>query len=109
MTRARIAGAVVVLLTAIPIAAQMPQEKVDLDAIYRIKDEGLSHSQVMDVLSYLTDVYGGRLTGSPQIKAAGEWVKQKLTEWEFSNVKLETWGPFGRGWTNQKFAASAVS
>jgi len=24
---------------AIPIVAQMPQEKVDLDAIYKIKDE----------------------------------------------------------------------
>ena len=34
------------------------------DPIARIKDEGLNHSQVMQTLSYLTDVIGPRLTGS---------------------------------------------
>ena len=33
-------------------------ERVDLDALYRIKDEGLQRSQVMDTLWYLTDVHG---------------------------------------------------
>ena len=35
----------------------------------------------MDTASWLTDVYGGRLTGSPNIKAAGDWAVKKLTEW----------------------------
>jgi hypothetical protein len=85
------------------------QEKVDLDAIYKIKDEGLNRSQVMDTLSYLTDVYGARLTGSPQIKAAAEWTKKKLLEWELVNVNLETWGPFGRGWSNENISARVIS
>src|SRR5499426_1088934 len=97
------------LCLAIPIVAQMPQEKVDLDAIYRIKDEGLNRSQVMETLSYLTDVYGPRLTGSPQIKTAGEWTKKKLVELELANVNLESWGPFGRGWSNERFNARAIS
>jgi hypothetical protein len=84
-------------------------EKVDLDAIYKIKDEGLNRSQVMTTLSYLSDVYGARLTGSPQIKAAAEWAKKQLTEWELVNVNLEKWGPFGRGWTNEKFSARVIS
>jgi hypothetical protein len=109
MTRVRILALFVCLALAIPIVAQMPQEKVDLDAIYKIKDEGLNRSQVMDTLSYLTDVYGPRLTGSPQIKAAADWAKRKLTEWELVNVNLESWGPFGRGWTNEKFSARVVS
>ena len=109
MSRAKILGIFLVLLLAIPIVAQMPQEKVDLDAIYKIKDEGLNRSQVMDSLSYLTDVFGPRLTGSPQIKAAAEWTKKKLMEWELTNVNLETWGPFGRGWANEKFTARAIS
>ena len=109
MTRIKAATLFVALFLAIPIVAQMPQEKVDLDAIYKIKDEGLNRSQVMDTLSYLTDVYGPRLTGSPQIKAAGDWAKKKLTEWELLNVSLETWGPFGRGWTNERVTARAVS
>ena len=109
MTRIKVACTFVLLSLAIPIVAQMPQEKVDLDAIYKIKDEGLNRSQVMESLSYLTDVYGARLTGSPQIKAAAEWAKKKLGEWELVNVNLEPWGPFGRGWTNEKFAARAIS
>jgi hypothetical protein len=99
----------VVGLLAVPVVGQIQNEKVDLDAIYKIKDEGLNRSQVMDILSYMTDVYGPRLTGSPQIKAAGEWAKKKLNEWELSQVNLETWGPFGRGWTNEKFYARALS
>jgi carboxypeptidase Q len=109
MKHPRVVAALFVLFLAIPIVAQIPQEKVDLDAIYKIKDEGLNRSQVMDTLSYLTDVYGGRLTGSPQIKAAAEWTKKKLTEWELTNVNLETWGPFGRGWSNEKFSARVIA
>src|SRR5437773_468597 len=109
MTRLRIIGASFVLLVAVPILAQISQEPVDLDGIYRIKDEGLNRSQVMETLSYLTDVYGPRLTGSPQIKAAAEWTKKKLMEWELANVNLESWGPFGRGWSNEQFNARAIS
>jgi len=109
MTRLRIIGASFVLLVAVPILAQISQEPVDLDGIYRIKDEGLNRSQVMETLSYLTDVYGPRLTGSPQIKAAAEWTRKKLMEWELANVTLESWGPFGRGWSNERFNARAVS
>jgi carboxypeptidase Q len=109
MKRIQVFAFFVLLCLAIPIVAQTPQEKVDLDAIYKIKDEGLNRSQVMDTLSYLTDVYGARLTGSPQIRAAADWAKKKLTDWELVNVNLETWGPFGRGWANEKFTARVIS
>src|SRR5499425_1622049 len=109
MTRKKAAAVFAFLFAAIPIVGQVQTEKVDLDALYKIKDEGLNRSQVMDTLSYLTDVYGARLTGSPQIKAAGEWTKTKLTQWELTNVHLEPWGPFGRGWSNEKFFARAIS
>src|SRR5688572_27840265 len=109
MTRARVLTAILLLLLAMPIVAQIQQERVDLDAIYKIKEEGLNRSQVMNTASYLTDVYGPRLTGSPQIKAAADWTKQKLTEWELANVNLESWGYFGRGWSNEKLSAQVVS
>ena len=107
MRAVKLSAVILALLFGIPTAAQI-QEKVDLDATYRIKDEGLNRSQVMDILSYLTDVYGGRLTGSPQIKAAAEWAKKKLMEWELVNVNLETWGPFGRGWSLKRFSAQVI-
>ena len=69
------------------------------DPIARIRDEGLNHSQVMDTLSYLTDVIGARLTASPNLKRANEWTKDKLQSWGLTNAHLESWGPFGRGST----------
>jgi len=84
------------------------QEPVDLDAVYRIKEEGLQRSQVMDTLSHLTDVYGSRLTNSPQIRAAAAWAQTRLTEWGLHNVRQETWGPFGRGWSNERLVAHVV-
>ena len=89
------------ILLVLPLLAQNV-EKVDYDAIFKIKDEGFNRSQVMQTMSYLTDVYGPRLTNSPQIKQAAEWARKKLTEWELVNVKNEPWGPFGRGWSNER-------
>ena len=88
--------------------AQPPQEKFDETAINRIKEEGLKHSQVMDTLSYITDVTGARLTNSPNIRQAQEWAKNKLAAWGLQNAHLEAWGPFGRGWSLEGFAANMV-
>ena len=93
-----------VLFMGLPMPAQV-EEPVDLDAVHRIKDEGLNRSEVMDLASYLTDVYGPRLTGSPNIRMAGDYARSKLVEWELVNAELEEWGPFGRGWTNDRFSA----
>ena len=53
-------------------------EPIYYDAIYRIKDEALNRSQVMETLSYLTDVHGPRLTNSPNMRAAADWAKKRL-------------------------------
>ena len=89
-------------LPAIPIAAPLPQERVDLDAMAKIREEGLQRSQLMVTASYLTDVFGPRLTNSPNIRAAAQWTVGKMNEWGLANVKLEPWGPFGRGWSNER-------
>jgi carboxypeptidase Q len=78
------------------------------DPIARIRDEGLNHSQVMQTLSYLTDVIGPRLTGSPNLKRANEWTRDKLTSWGLTNSHLEAWGPFGRGWSLKRFSAQVI-
>jgi hypothetical protein len=81
-------------------------EKIDLGMLHRIKSEAFgANSRVMDTLFYLTDVYGPRLTGSPNIKDAGDWSVKKMKEWGLANVKMEAWGPFGRGWAATRFAA----
>jgi hypothetical protein len=101
--------ALIAVLVTLPLAADWPvTEKLDLDAIYRIKDEGLQRSKVMELESYLTDVYGPRLTGSPNIREAADWAQKTMKEWGIANVKLETF-PFGRGWQNQRFVAHALT
>ncbi|MEP6818250.1 MAG: M20/M25/M40 family metallo-hydrolase [bacterium] len=75
------------------------------DPIERIKDEGLNRSQVMQTLSYLSDVIGPRLTASPGMKRSNEWTRDQLTKWGLQNAHLEAWGPFGRGWTLKRFSA----
>ena len=81
------------------LLAQAPQEKADTAVIDKIKEEGLKRSQVMETISFLTDVHGPRLTASPQTRIAAEWTKDRLAKWGLENVHLEPWGPFGRGWT----------
>ncbi|HEY6266387.1 MAG TPA: hypothetical protein VIW93_16430 [Candidatus Acidoferrum sp.] len=93
----------VVLLVVLPLAAQAPSQ-ADLYAIYQIKDEGFNRSQVMDIMSYLSDVYGPRLTNSPDIKEAAAWTTGKMNDWKLANVHLEPWGPFGRGWSNERIS-----
>ncbi len=75
------------------------------DPIERIKDEGMNRSQIMQTLSYLSDVIGPRLTASPGMKRSNEWTRDQLTKWGLQNAHLEAWGPFGRGWTLKRFSA----
>jgi len=82
------------------------EEKVDLESIYRIKQEAFQNSKVMDHLFYLTDVHGPRLAGSPRYKASAEWAVKTLKDWGIDNARLDTWGSFGKGWENKKFVAA---
>lgn len=94
---------VVILVTQQPGPRTPPKDPND--PIERIKDEGLNRSQVMQTLSYLSDVIGPRLTASPGMKRANEWTRDQLTKFGLQNAHLEAWGPFGRGWTLKRFSA----
>ncbi len=67
--------------------------------VTRIRLEGFTNSKVMDSASEMMDRIGPRLTGSPEMKEANEWTKNQLASWGLANAHLESWGPFGRGWT----------
>lgn len=99
------------MFASLPVTAQQPAgpAKDPNDPIERIKDEGMNRSQVMQTLSYLSDVIGPRLTASPNLKRANEWTRDKLTSWGVENAHLEAWGPFGRGWVLKDFSAEAVA
>jgi len=83
--------------------------RAEWDVSARIRAEGLERSQVMRTASYLTNIIGPRLTGSPGLKRAREWTRANLTGWGLQNARLESWGPFGRGWSLKKFSAQVVA
>ena len=72
-----------------------------------IMKHGLEQSEVMETASWLTDVYGPRLTGSPMLDQATQWAQTQLKDWGMSNVHLHEWGPFGRGWQLDHFEMHA--
>ena len=98
-----------ILLTAAAVALPVAQQQTELDyaTIAQIRDEGLNRSQVMDHISWLSDVYGPRLTGGPGIMQASDWAMKKLTDWGLVNAHRETWA-FGKGWSLVRFSAHMI-
>jgi acetylornithine deacetylase/succinyl-diaminopimelate desuccinylase-like protein len=108
---------------AVALTAGLPlrafNESIDYDSINKIKQQGLveSNSKVMETLSYLTDVAGPRLTGSPNIEKAGQWAVKQLGDWGLTGAAMEPWpadatgrnNDFPRGWSNDKFYLAAVT
>jgi carboxypeptidase Q len=91
------------------IAAQTDWLAPDPAIIGKFQQEESQNSHIMEVVGYLTDVYGPRLTNSPDIREAGEYTLKTLRAWGLSNVHEETWGPFGRGWSNELFSANEIA
>ena len=78
----------------------LAEERIDAEINAKIRKEAQDNSKILRTMHYLTDVYGPRLTGSPNLKAAGEWAIKEMASWGFVNGHLEPWD-FGRpGWTN---------
>lgn len=99
---------VFLLLIFIFVQFSFAQQKVDEQIVEKIKTESLQNSQIMETLSYLTDVFGPRLTNSPNIKAAQIWSRDKMTSWGLQNSQLEPWGTFAKGWSVEKFSAEMI-
>ena len=85
------------------------QERIDYEVIAKIRREGRTNSQIMKTLHVLTDVHGPRLTGSPNYKAAAEWVVKQTTAWGFENARLEPWDFGHPGWSNDRFSGFIVA
>lgn len=79
------------------------------DATDKIKKEGLNNSKVMDIAFHLTDVSGPRLTNSPGFSRAANWAKDELTKMGLTNVALEPWGDFGKGWEQNRCYLAVTS
>jgi hypothetical protein len=90
---------------SLSVPAQPGGEKIDKDMVEKIKKEGFENSKVMEYMSYLTDVYGPRLTWSPEYKRGADWVAGELKNLGLTNVMYDEFEPMGRGWTLNRFSA----
>ena len=110
MKPARILAFILVVslgLAAATRPAQSP-ERINLDALAKIKAEASRQPQLMEVARNITTVSGPRVTNSPNIRNAAEFARKKLVEWKLDDVRLETW-TFGNGWTSDRFSLTVVS
>ena len=89
--------------------AAAPVERIDQDILWKIRREALDNSQILRTLHVLTDVYGPRLTGSPNLRGAQEWVMQQATTWGLTNAHLEEWDFGHPGWLNDKTSLHLVA
>jgi hypothetical protein len=100
---------------AVAASPVITSEKIDPEINAKIRAEAENNSQIMRTMHYLTDVYGPRLTGSPNFKNAADWAVKQMTEWGFKNGHLEEWdfvnndGSVRPGWMNERFSGFILS
>jgi hypothetical protein len=100
-----VALSVILSLLSLPIAAQNGSG----DMLSRIRKEAIEHSQIMKTMHMFTDLYGPRLTGSPNHKAAADWAVKQMTTWGLQNAHLEPWDFKHPGWLNERLTAHLIS
>jgi len=100
-----VALVLIVSLLSLSVAAQNGSG----DMLSRIRKEAMEHSQIMKTMHMFTDVYGPRLTGSPNHKAAAEWAVKQMTAWGLENAHLEPWDFNHPGWLNERLTAHLIS
>ncbi|HJY31178.1 MAG TPA: M20/M25/M40 family metallo-hydrolase [Pyrinomonadaceae bacterium] len=105
LKRRVIALSLILSLLSLPIAAQNGSG----DMLSRIRKEAMEHSQIMKTMHMFTDLYGPRLTGSPNHKAAAEWAVKQMTAWGLENAHLEPWDFRHPGWLNERLTAHLIS
>jgi carboxypeptidase Q len=97
----------ITLILGLMFSATFAQNTAEIND--KIRKEGMENSQIMRTMHYFTDVYGPRLTGSPNLKMAGSWAVKTMKDWKFDNAYLEEWDFGHPGWANERASGFIVS
>jgi carboxypeptidase Q len=89
------------LISLVLVSGLRAQEPVDWEVVSKIRAEGLERSQVMDIVGYMSDVLGPRLTASPSMRKAQAWAQEKMQEVGLENIIFERAGEHGVNWDNE--------
>ncbi len=88
------------LTVLVSVSLARAQEEIDYEMADKFRDEGFNRSQVMDIASYMTDVYGPRLSNSPSYNRSARWATDKFREYGIS-AEMQAYGQLGTGWENR--------
>ena len=80
----------------------------DSVALGKLKTASDNTSQVMTILSYLSDVYGPRLMGTPNYHKAVVWSESQLKSWGITRTQQQSFDKGHRGWEVVKFSMELV-
>lgn len=97
------------LFALVRLSSFAQTEQTDAEINTKIRAEAAKNSQIMQVIHYLTDIYSPRMTGTPNLKAAQNWVKSELKKNGLQNAHFENWDFGFPGWQNEKLSVFAVS
>jgi hypothetical protein len=99
----------IAVLCSSGLTPALSQPVVEDSVLAAIETQTMENSHVMELAQMMTDVYGPRLTGSPGLERATAWTVQTLEDWGLSNVHLDEWGPFGKGWELNRFSMEVTA
>ena len=75
----------------------------DESVLKKIEMDSLEES-IMRSVSYLSDVYGPRLIGTPNYYESVLWIKKQLEDWGIKNVQLQSFDENHIGWAIEDFS-----
>ena len=97
------------LVVVAVVVSSHAQERVDHDTFWKIRQEATTNSRILRTVHMLADRYGPRPTGSPNLRAAGEWAVTEFESWGLQNGRMEPWDWGNPGWLNERLAAHITS
>ena len=108
---ALVLSVIAVSLSVLPLGAltqvTSPQENageeiaVDWDVVAQIREEGLQRSQIANMLSYMADVLGARLTNSNAMDKAQRWAVEEMKRIGLTETYREPFMDYGVSWDNE--------
>lgn len=85
------------------------QLTADEKTLSEIRNEGFNNSEVMNMLSQFTDIYGQRLTGSREYYKAANWISDEMKKVGLQNVHFENYCSDCRGWDLKTFNVEMIA
>ena len=110
MTRGRLLPVLILAAMAFPAPGTAQTFATDDPVLEAIWEEATERSHLYELGHHLMDVIGPRLTGSPGLDAAHDWIVETYREWgvDAENEQYGTWMSWERGPTHVNLTTPRV-